>query len=955
MARKASPQELSAAVVALGIDESSANQQGWATTTCPACSSGGGSPSLRVNINTGAYRCFRCNAGSDDDGPTIYEFASNPRSPTVTRGNIGKSDIPPLSDDLVDRYHRFLVDSPSVVSDVERVRGWTEETIKSLKIGWDGSHMWIPVRDPRGHLVNARLYDPFKRARAKSYHYANADGLKRTTVWLPFGVESLEGHDSIWMFEGEPDGILAAQMGFPAMLITGGAGTWTDEVLPVIGSRKVVLCYDADAAGRRGAASIAQRLRAHDKQVIDLEMQLSSMELNDFTDAVLKDKRKSIWFRKIAKAMWDGNVEVEGEDPPIPVKLGGGVPNEPVAVKAHVLGSHTVPVLVPQTIEATCQMDWQPDRSCRGCPVQRANGLLRIAIDPESQELGVMCVTTAKQQPIEFRRLCGIPTRCPRAQFNDGGMWQVQHIKLIPPMSERHGGDSTVRSGMFVAPADGRPIHVRSNQLYEFTGRVVPDVITNEWTLLSSEATPAEDDIDSFVLDATTASGMADAFRPAEWTPEAIERVLSQEERSLARHVTKIYGRDALLRMIDLAYHSVISFKFRDSYVNRGWMSLLVIGDTRTGKSETIGALSRHFGAGKVVIDPANTTFAGLVGGLQQIGRGDKSWVITWGLIPTNDRGLVVIDETSSLPINDIAKMSGMRSAGIAEITKIRNASTPARTRLIMAGNPRGIARTLSSYGTPVEAVMDLIGTPEDVARFDAAVGVKLGLDKERASVELGDQPPPVPIELRRALIKFAWSRRAEHIEWETDAEREAVSAASDMVSKYHPSVPLVEPSEQDLKVARVAVAMAVRTFSVRSDDPNTVVVRPCHVQFARASIEMAYDGDLGYDRFSEYLGRMRLDKNAVLKAVMSVQKNVAKTCRALLSIRRVTPNSIGMALALDGSESRVFIANMAQNGAASFTQEDTRNTAMSWTPGFVSMLRDMEKNPPEVKGEDMF
>lgn len=951
---KLSVTALNASLSALGIDQTDANAQGWATVGCPACGTED-RPSLRVNVHNGEYKCFRCAASSKgDDGVPLDQFVASPSSPGLVGAS--KSDVPPLTDDLLARYHRILMDSPDVVADLERKRGWTESTVKKLGIAWDGSHLWLPIRSLDGQLLNARLYDPFKRTRTKSFHYANAEGLKRTAVWVPFGTSSIKNSPVVWMFEGEPDGILAAQMQFPAVVITGGAGTWVDEVLSVIGDRKVVLCYDMDAAGRRGARAIRARLGAHGVEALHLEFPLSDSKYKDFSDAIIKDKRDAKWFKKLAQDQWEGKrVDGDSTKPPVHVKLGGGVPGEPITVKAHVLGTHTVPVIVPQLVEARCRMNWNEER-CNACPVQRAQGNLPVEVQPDSRELMLMCSTPVKQQPYEFKRMSGIPARCPLVRFEPGGMWQVQHLKLIPPMSERHGGDSTIRNAMFVSPADGRPLPVRSNQLYMFNGKIEPDVTSNEWTLLSSDAVPAEDDIDSFRLESGLVDHLRGEFCPPEWTVDDIDRIMAAEERSLSRHVTRIYGRYELLRLIDLTYHSVLKFRFRDRTPQRGWLSLAVLGDTRTGKSETMSSYMRYMGLGKYVMDPANTTYAGLVGGLQQVGRGDKSWTVTWGLIPTNDRGIVIVDEISSLSTDDIGKMSGMRSSGIAEITKIRGAVTPARTRIIMAGNPRGLGRMLSSYGTPVEGLMELIGAPEDVARFDIAMAVPQGLSKDQADRELGPQPQPIMIDLRRALVKFAWSRREDQVEWEPGAEELAANMAVKMARKYDHRIPLVEPAEQDIKIARLAVASAVRTFSVRSDDPNVVLVRKCHVEFAVMTMDRAYSGDLGYDAYSEYLGRHKLNVEVVKSTVIEVNPMaVDATCRALLAVRRVNPNSIGMALALDGGEARQFIAKMAQNGAARFDHENSRNTAMSWTPAFMSMLRRMERDPPEREESDLF
>jgi hypothetical protein len=358
--------------------------------------------------------------------------------------------------------------------------------------------------------------------------------------------------------------------------------------------------------------------------------------------------------------------------------------------------------------------------------------------------------------------------------------------------------------------------------------------------------------------------------------------------------------------------------------------------------------MARYFGFGSLLNDASNTTFAGIVGGLQQIGQGDKAWVVTWGIVATNDRGMVILDEISALSTDDIGRMSGLRSSGVAELTKIRSASTPARTRLIMSGNPRGTGMTLASFGTPAEGFMELIGAPEDVARFDIALGVKSGLDKEAADEALGKQPLPIDIGLRRDLIRYAWSRRQDHIEWEDGAEAAAVEAATSMIAKYDSAIPLVESSEQDLRIARIAVAIAIRTFST-TDDPNTVLVRKCHVQLAHKLLVDAFDGDLEYGRFSKIRSRMKLDEAAARKLVSGLHKYPVMAARALMSLRRVTVNSVGMVLGMSAEEARTVIAALSQMGAAEFSRDDKGfNTSLVWTPKFATVLRELEENPPK-------
>src|SRR5262245_45478686 len=119
------------------------------------------------------------------------------------------------------------------------------------------------------------------------------------------------------------------------------------------------------------------------------------------------------------------------------------------------------------------------------------------------------------------------------------------------------------------------------------------------------------------------------------------------------------------------------------------------------------------------MISCETATFAGVMGALDR--TDDNRWVVKWGGVPTNDRRAVVLDEATGLSTEQISQMSDIRSSGIAAMEKIRSERTSARTRLLWLANPRS-GSDLSDYMYGVQALKDLIGNNEDIARFDLAM-----------------------------------------------------------------------------------------------------------------------------------------------------------------------------------------------------------------------------------------
>ena len=227
-----------------------------------------------------------------------------------------------------------------------------------------------------------------------------------------------------------------------------------------------------------------------------------------------------------------------------------------------------------------------------------------------------------------------------------------------------------------------------------------------------------------------------------------------------------------------------------------------------------------------------------------------KRWFVSWGKIPINDRRLVVLDEASGLSVDNIENMSGVRSSGIAEIIKIHQEKTYARTRLIWISNTR-TGDSLKQYDYGVNAVKELMGKNEDIARLEFA----LTCASEEVPMQVINQQirnrPQIPhvytSELCKQLILWIWSRNIDDFVFEPAAVDLILQKAQTMAEEYTSEIPLVEGANQRIKLARLAIAVAGRMFS--SDETGEkVVVRPEHVEFAHQFLEMLYKKpSLGY------------------------------------------------------------------------------------------------------------
>ena len=404
---------------------------------------------------------------------------------------------------------------------------------------------------------------------------------------------------------------------------------------------------------------------------------------------------------------------------------------------------------------------------------------------------------------------------------------------------------------------------VTLNENYELTGRLWPSPINQKQTLVISDYKASQDTLSTWKADDVS---VLQKFQPEEWTLESLTARMDSIYDDLEANVTRVFMRRDIHIVTDLTYHSMLWIDF-DGKMVKGWTEGLVIGDSSQGKSETIVSLMDFYGLGEKT-ECKNVTVAGLLGGLQQMGT---KWFVSWGTIPKMDRRWIFLEELKGAPISVIAHLTDMRSSGTAELPKIEKRRTRARTRILAASNPR-YSQNMESYNYGVEAIQELIGASEDVRRFDIFLAVSR---KDVDAAELNDLMKNRPEvkqeytkELCRTLILWAWTRKKVVFE----NHQLILDKATEMSEKFSDKIPIVDRGSQRYKIARLATALAIRTFS--TNDNETVVVRDCHVEYVVNFMMKCYCSQaMGYDTYSkaqESLADIK-DKPEVLKKVQSL------------------------------------------------------------------------------------
>jgi hypothetical protein len=798
--------------------------------------------SAQMNVTKGVWYCQAgCGGGRVADlinqqSDWVAPAVSNTNGHGKVRMSSGSGrPAEDITEAKIKGWHAALMSNEAALEEMKSLRGLHDSTIARYQLGWDRSKQayTIPVRGEDGELLNVRRYQT--RPPAGRRKMWGVEGMNVPRLF-PIEVLTIENHEEIIICEGELDALITNQFGFAAVTRTGSASTWRSEWNQAFKDKIVYVCHDCDDAGQDGNRRVARSLRrvASEVRIVRLPYPIIPKHGKDLTDYWLDRDGDAEEFRRILEEAqpYDPSSEaVEAErvdDASVLDALDSRRVGHPLRLNVTIKGKREPGYTIPRKAHYRCTRDAGP--KCNDCPLYASGDDEKLVAGGDPVVLEMVEATNA-QKTDTLRKLYGIP-KCSKLSIDIEEHQAVEILYARPNVDHMNGHDSAAYKNLKLTSV-GRHDTLPNNTV-SVVGALHPDPRKQLNEFLVWDVARMETSIDRFEMDGDTLRKLR-AFKPA--PGQRPLKKLREIADDLAANVTHIYGRPELHAAMDLVFHSLISFKFGDVVMNRGWLDLLVVGDTRTGKSEAATRMTRHYGAGEV-ISCESASFAGIIGGLQQFGA-TKEWAITWGQIPINDKRLVVLDEVSGLSPDEIASMSSVRSSGIAELSKIQQDATYARTRLIWLGNPRG--GKMSDYTYGVQSIAPLIGNPEDVARFDLAMTVRAGeVPSEEINKVHKAGRQKYPEELCRTLIRWVWSRTPEQVVWTDAAYQLALRMATKLGSRYIEDPPLIQAANAREKVARVATALAARTFSTDRTGER-VIVRSCHVKDAVAFVDRLY------------------------------------------------------------------------------------------------------------------
>lgn len=869
------------------------NQNGQLYAHCPFHNDN--TASFTINESTDAWYCHGCGMGGHHREFIAHYYDIGPElADKLTEAFENNYKYPLPTEDYVDKC---CANMKQVDFDLWKSWGVSEEILKHYQIGRYDTRYIIPIRSRTGMLINVRKYLPPSRRLGKNdIKMIGWSGCNETRFY-PYEIfdsPEVKNTRTIYIVEGEKDALCAISHGIPAVTSTGGSNIPKHEE-QLFRGLTVYLMGDNDEPGDRTSLKYADMLKGVAKEVIRIRlphkdyteciMEMGSINPLDYIENAPTPALRGLNQSVSRSANLEPKPEVTVQDMSLRTSEHVENMNTWIALKGmSVTGVDPVVYTVPDKLSVTCH-----NQSCtKPCRLQRLGG--SVVLDVEARDILAFVASPDSSQETFVKRLVG----CKSLSIEPAHYINVQKIIFQESASFVDGLDESSfdpRYGMYLYDKD----RLLPTLKYDFQACRVTDPRNQQNYYVINSATPIQTSKSRYTTE------VRDFFRNLTIGCHTIDDLIMKHYR-LWSSCLGIEQRADLFGAMLLTFLSVTEIYWNNGTI-KGWLDTMVIGDTRTGKSQMAQRMVKLLEMGSY-INGENSRRTGVIGGVQRI---NDSWIITWGAIPMNDMGLLVIDEASGLEVEDIKELSATRSSGAVTINKIVKGEARARTRLIWLSNPRSGRNIEDFYWKGYGAFQEFIPVVEDQARYDLV----LSAAREDVSQLEGNPGADVPpLEMYRGLIDFAWNVQPKDI---TIVEPNSIKESVSSLRREFEGGPLFVGVAGHEKLLRISCAVAVLCGSIY--EGSKLTVKPEHIKWAAEFLTQTYK-KRSFD-YSSYILENRKSMERAKENTQFVRGLISQypALRVLLSANRIRGSQIGEILGLDRMEASKILSELLQRG----------------------------------------
>ena len=769
-------------------------------------------PSAHINLEKGVFHCKVCEKGLSE-----VSFISE----ILGCKYEAASKIASLYRDVENLHSWNQLKLNPRTKEICNELGISDEVIEELHLKTENREEDIafPVL-MYGKVVDVRNYSPYNRA-AKIRSRAGST----TGMVIPFDLWiNTNPHTWTIICAGEKDMAVARSNGFNAITLTGGEKA-LPKILKPFKNRRVAICYDHDEAGIEGAKSVAAAILpyAAEVRVCTGFHEVCKEHGEDITDFFTKYKKTK---RDLQKYIIDSPVFTPEEAAiiskvthPFVTLLEASQPKyigRVVQSNIQVVATYEKAMPVPTTIHAVKlntngddkynlmqqgeTRDWELcDKTCQDVLKLVDNNFTEQQIRDNTREiLGI----TKVERDVKIER----PTKETVYQCNVTDLFEV--TTKNPQTIE------------FVAYVIGK--RLESGKKYCITYKLAPHPFKGQQlTMIILDATEAADSITDFHLTEDNKK-MLDKIKNMEGSVHDKVETLSE----MAKSYIGYDGYNKLIKAIDLSFHTALQFNFNGK-TERGTLDTLIVTESRIGKSSTAEALQKLYSLGTFVsLAGGNATIAGIIGGSNKV---NGSFQTRAGLLPMNHRGLVIFEELAKCDKDLVKALTDTRSSGSVKITRVSgDLQLPALVRMITLSNVKSSSKNIqpiASYPNGITILVDLIGAPEDIARYDLML--VMGETGNRTIDPNWRPVTPFEPEVYKTKIRWVWSRNPDQVLITREVVEYIFKKCNELNSKYDSHIKIFG-TEAWKKVARLATAIAGYVVSTDDTYEKIIVTTEC-------------------------------------------------------------------------------------------------------------------------------
>lgn len=813
-------------------------------------------PSAGIDIEKGLFHCFSCNKGYNKLTFTKDYFNVND---TQARDLITLLENSDSLDDWQPRVETYnaCIDAKMITTKLR----FSPEIVEKLHIGYSTQGgIDIPIIY-KNRVVDRVQYFPNQVPKYKRNKFSISGTIFPYDLWK----ETKSKSNYTIICAGEKDCICARDHGFNAISFTGGESYVPNLFLNDFKDKKIYIVYDNDETGRVGAKRVAFALKDYAKEIhiVDLKPVCvnEKEDLWDFFNKYNKTQTDLYNLLKTSKTMTEEDYKIE---------LNKMYP----LVDLH---TATTSNYLNKIVRSNIQV------------VATADQIFSLPTDITGVKGTRDNENTDKMKPGEARKW-----ELTEDNFKDilylisSGLKETQienNIKSMLLKISLKETNVTIKKKHIkpvygctvtdiVNPLDSSPLteftafsinqKLENGKKYTITYKLVPHPQDGQKLIMIIKDVEESDEfLDNFKITEEVKNNL-NVFKPNNISDEdkfndTIQRV---------KGILHADYDDNLITIIDLWFHTVLQFNVGAFKNIRGYLDTLVVGESRIGKSSTVTALQEMYDLGKIVSLAGNSaTPASLIGGSNVV-RG--SYQTRAGLIPQNNKGAIIFEELVKCNSNLIRELTEIRSSSKVRISRINGSiELPALVRMLTLTNPKsidGISKPINEYPNGISILTDIIGTAEDIARYD--VIAIFGFDADKPIDPFFKPKEPYTKEQYKTRIRWIWSRKPENIIITEDIYKYVNDECNKVNANYKSHIKIFG-IELWKKVMRLAISIA--GYLISTDDTyENIIIKKYHIDKAINILVNLYDNNTF--RFKEYCDEENKYKGATSDDIALLQ-----------------------------------------------------------------------------------